>query len=153
MTQQTPRNYNFTSAELDRVEDALALVLEDSCWHGEELYVPPYKLMKQLRLHGHTRAKIIATLERLVERGVLETPFPETVMYDLEIGSAWEVNRQNYFTTRTRWLAYLAENSRVNKPSKTTGPASTSFRVEMIPRQTGRRRSRAFGHKLTDEKH
>ena len=84
MTQQTPRNYNFTSAELDRVEDALALVLEDSCWHGEELYVPPYKLMKQLRLHGHTRAKIIATLEPSSNEACLKRRFPKPLCTTLK---------------------------------------------------------------------
>jgi hypothetical protein len=59
-------------------------------------------LWEELRERGHTRARIEATIQRLVERGVLELRHDE---------SKWvmEIEPKRYFTTRQRWFAYLDE--------------------------------------------
>jgi hypothetical protein len=99
------RDFVFTEAELDRVEDDLILALENYSWRSEDIYLRPSSLRASLVKCGHTRARIKATIDRLIERGVFEVrPHVLAGVIDIELNK--------YFTTRGRWFAYVAERRR-----------------------------------------
>jgi hypothetical protein len=99
------RDFVFTEAELDRVEDDLVLMLENCSWRFEEVCLRPSSLRATLVKRGHTRARIKATLDRLIERGVFE-------MRQHALPGVLEIEIDKYFTTRGRWFPYVAERRR-----------------------------------------
>ena len=64
--------FHFPAAELDRVDDDLAQILEESPWQSEEKYLAPSLVRGGLRKRGHSPESIKAALQRLRAGKVFE---------------------------------------------------------------------------------
>jgi hypothetical protein len=105
-TTDAPSPFTFTSAELGPVEDDLVRIMEGLSWTSEEVYLRPSAIRLGLEQRGHTAARVRATISRLVERGVLEVR--ERDRSDEHMFYV-DVEPEKYFTTATRWRAFLHE--------------------------------------------
>src|SRR5438552_3693885 len=96
-----PEDPSLSAAELDRVEDDLDQILEESPWPSGEKYLAPSLVCASLHQRGHSPESIKAALNRLRAAKVFDVRhYPPGVMVDPE--------PNKYYTTRQRWSAYLA---------------------------------------------
>jgi hypothetical protein len=100
-----PGAHTFTEAELYPVECDLVQMLDDHPWPREDGWFRATFVRSGLQERGHSRDRIDAMLNRLVEQGVFEMR---------RVDPQWRIERdpERYVTSRSRWSAYVEERAR-----------------------------------------
>src|SRR5262249_20988245 len=106
----------YPTAELDRAEQALAVILDDQRWPSGDARIPWRLVLRGLRGKGFTLGVIDALVKRLTDEGIFA--YHRNV---IPAGHRWEsgawVHRsepeihESFVTTRQRWREYIARRA------------------------------------------
>lgn len=112
---------HFSADELDHVEADVLLLMEDYPWHEREsFFVEGPNLFWFLQARGHTRARVVAMLVRLIERGVLD------------------LNGAGFEAPKARLLTYINTRPRASHQKPVTIPRPRLTAAERLAERLAR---------------